>query len=152
MAVEIFGDDVLRLWRDKPIPPGLLPEYFLNKRREARLNVPSIEDVRRAVQLAKRKVLIDKPPRAKTVERHLLSEMKRGAFVHIDSAHMPRGVGAKFVLVAVCAYSHAVYFEGMKRLGGSNAALALGRIAARFLEGPIKIVYSDRGTRSVSQI
>lgn len=144
--MDELREAVFSIWRDKPLPPGQLAEYFLNERKKAGLKLPNANAVNRAVQYAKRKVRIDRPTyRKKLVERYGLSEMKRGALVHIDSAFISHGLGAKYVLVAVCSFSHGIYLEAMKQLNGRNAALALSRIVVRFPEGPIEAVFSDRG-------
>ena len=78
-------------------------------------------------------------------ERYGNYELKRGGLVFLDFAFFPRGyAAAKFVLVAVDAYSKRSHFEPVRSISSDTATKAFEAILTR-IGAPVRKVVSDRG-------
>lgn len=58
---------------------------------------------------------------------------------------MPRGWGAKFVLIATDAFTGGIYLETMRTLTAKNASAALWKIVNRVGGGAVRVILTDKG-------
>lgn len=77
------GLEILKLWSTKPFGTVDLARTYIEETRKSGRKTPSLAETVKKVKLAKAKVLIQTPPKRKSVERFLQSDMSRGAFLHL---------------------------------------------------------------------